>query len=141
VKRVWTFFYGSFINLTVLKQYQVFPEEIQKAKLEGFDIRIEPLATLAQDNTSTTYGIVCKVTHEELETLYNLDWVAKYNPEAVIVETEDGNQIPALTYISDPPDKSPAAQDYVLRIVEPAKDLGFPDWYIDMLKQFLVVNE
>jgi len=141
MKRVWTFFYGSFINLTVLKQYQVFPEEIQVAKLEGFDIRIEPLATLVKNESSSTYGIVGKVTHEELETLYTLDWVGRYDPEPVIVQTENGNQIPALTYISDQPDKSPAAQDYVLRIVQPAKDWGFPDWYIDKLLQFLVLNE
>jgi hypothetical protein len=30
----------------------------------------------------------------------------------------------------------PAAQDYVDRIVKPAKEFGFPEWYIKRLESF-----
>ena len=43
---VWTFFYGSFINLDVLKQAGYVPERFEVARLNGFDIHIQPLANL-----------------------------------------------------------------------------------------------
>jgi hypothetical protein len=43
---VWVFFYGSFINQDVLKQYGVALESFEVAMLSGYDIAIEPLATL-----------------------------------------------------------------------------------------------
>ena len=107
------------------------------ARLDGFDIRIEPLATLVRKESSCVYGIVCKITHGELECLYNLDWVGRYDPEAVVVEVDEGRQVPALTYISDPLQKSLPARDYVQRIIEPARQWGFPDWYIQRLLQFM----
>ena len=137
MKRVWTFFYGSFINLEVLEQYQVFPEDIHQGRLDGFDIDIAPLATLIRKDSSCVYGIAVKITHSELNTLYSLDWVERYDPEAVLVEIENGIRIPSITYISDPPQKSPPANDYVLRIIEPGKKWGFPDWYIQRLSKFL----
>src|SRR5262245_49544599 len=39
---VWTFFYGSFMNLDVLKQGGFVPERYEVARLSGFDIRIRP---------------------------------------------------------------------------------------------------
>jgi hypothetical protein len=46
-QQVWTFFYGSFINLHVLKNAGFVPERHEVARLSGFDIRIQPLANQA----------------------------------------------------------------------------------------------
>lgn len=40
--KVWTFFYGSYINFEVLKDVDVVPENWEVARLAGFDIRIQP---------------------------------------------------------------------------------------------------
>jgi hypothetical protein len=42
--QVWTFFYGSYINLNVLKEVDLIPEQYEVARLPGFDIHIGPLA-------------------------------------------------------------------------------------------------
>ncbi len=44
--KVWVFFYGSNINLDILKKVAIIPEQVEVAKLDGFDIRIRPLENL-----------------------------------------------------------------------------------------------
>src|SRR2546421_1674150 len=87
--RVWVFFYGSFINLDVLKQAGYVPERFEVARLSGFDIRIQPLANLVRSEQHCVYGIVAPATHEELHRLYSQGWVGTYLPEPVLVETTD----------------------------------------------------
>ena len=136
---VWTFFYGSYMNLEVLRAVDLVPERIEVAQLSGFDIRIRPLANLVRSDDSCVYGIVATATHAELAHLYEhardvLGGV--YLPEAVLAETRDGNRLPALTYIAQALEEAPAAADYVERIVAPAREYGFPAWYIERLESF-----
>ena len=133
---VWTFFYGSFMNLDVLKKSGFVPERYEVAKLNGFDIQIRPLATLVRSDQHCVYGILAPGTHEQLHRLYSQDWVGKYLPEAVLVETLDGKWRSALCYIAPASDPQPATNDYIDRIVGPAKQYGFPDWYITRLESF-----
>ncbi|MGD2108688.1 MAG: gamma-glutamylcyclotransferase [Phycisphaerae bacterium] len=136
---VWTFFYGSFINLDVLKEVDLVPAEVEAARLSGFDIRIQPLANLVRSDEHCVYGIVAKTTHAELARLYDYaqDHLGgKYLPEAVVVETRGGALRPALCYIAPELEPKLADKDYVDRIVGPAKHLGFPDWYVRRLESF-----
>jgi hypothetical protein len=133
---VWTFFYGSFMNLDVLKQGGFVPEQHEVAKLNGFGIRIRPLATLVRSEQHCVYGIVALGTHEQLRRLYAQDWVGTYLPEPVLVETLDGKWRAALCYIAPPSESRPATNDYIDRIVGLAKQHGFPDWYIARLECF-----
>jgi signal transduction histidine kinase len=57
-------------------------------------------------------------------------------PEPVLVERPDGTWRPALCYIAPSPDGGPAADDYIDRIVGPARGYGFPDWYVARLESF-----
>jgi len=133
---VLTFFYGSFINPDVLAQVGLVPAEVEVARLPGFDIRIEPLANLVRSERDCVYGIVTRPTHAELARLYSQDWVGTYLPEAVLVQTLDGRWQPALCYIAPSPRRSAAANDYIDRIAGPARELGFPAWYIERLESF-----
>jgi hypothetical protein len=133
---VWTFFYGSFMNLDVLKQGGYVPEQYEVAKLSGFDIRIQPLATLARSDQHCVYGIVALGTHEQLRRLYSQGWVGMYLPEPVLVETLDGKLRAAFCYIAPTSESRPATNDYIDRIVGPAKHYGFPAWYIARLESF-----
>jgi hypothetical protein len=130
------FFYGSFINLKVLAEVDLVPENVEVAQLSGFDIRIAPLATLVRSDRHSVYGILCTAGHDALERLYRRDWVAAYRPEAVDVETTNGRMAPALCYIAPPFTPLPATDEYIDRIVGPARELGFPDWYIERLESF-----
>jgi len=136
---VWTFFYGSYMNLTVLKEVDLIPEHYEVAKLHGFDIQIQSLANLVRSEPHCVYGIIATATHEELRRLYaHAEQVlgGLYLPEAVLVERRDGSWRPALCYIAPSLPSQPAARDYVDRIVGPAKEYGFPPWYIERLESF-----
>ena len=87
--RVWTFFYGSYMNHEVLKEVNLVPERWELARLSGFDIVIRPRANLIRSAERCVYGIVATATHRELERLYAhaRDVLGEvYLPEAVLVE-------------------------------------------------------
>ena len=137
--RVRAFFYGSYINPAVLAEVDWVPEDVQVACLPGFDIRIGPLANLVPSDEHSVYGTVVLASHEELDRLYAhardvLGGV--YLPQAVIVETRDRGFVPALCYIADDLGTAPPARDYVDRILGPARELGFPEWYVRKLESF-----
>ena len=48
MRRVRTFFYGSFMNPEVLAKAEVRPAEARIGRLDGWDIRIAPRATLSR---------------------------------------------------------------------------------------------
>lgn len=132
----WTFFYGSFMDLDVLKRADVAPRRFEVARLGGFDVEINPLANLVRSDRHCVYGIVAETSHEELGRLYSQGWVSSYLPVAVLVETLDGGWRTALCYVAPQPAAEPASEDYVERVVRAAKAHGFPGWYVDRLKEF-----
>jgi hypothetical protein len=139
---VWTFFYGSNMNLDVLRKVDYVPGEIHTARLHGFDIEIRPLANLVRAEPHCVYGILATGTHDELARLYG-DYVhdelgATYLPEAVLCERLDGALVPALCYIAPETEAAPATDAYLERILEPARQFGFPAWYLERLEAFRV---
>jgi len=137
--KAWTFFYGSYMNLDVLKEVNFVPELWEVARLHGFDIRIQPRANLARSEKHCVYGIIATATHQELDRLYAhaKDVLGEtYLPEAVLVETLDGKWKPAMCYICPSMIPRPAANDYIDCIIKPAKEFGFPEWYIERLESF-----
>jgi hypothetical protein len=137
--KVWTFFYGSYINFDVLREVDLVVEEWEVARLDGFDICIAPRANLVRSDQHCVYGIVATATHTELERLYAhaRDVLGEvYLPEAVLVQTAGGGWRPALCYVCLDMDPRPAEMAYIDRIVGPARTLGFPSWYVDRLESF-----
>jgi hypothetical protein len=137
--KVWVFFYGSYMNFRVLQEVHVTPEPWEVARLHGFDIRIQPRANLVPSEQHYVYGIVAKATHAELARLYAhaRDVLGEvYLPEAVLVQTRDGLWRPALCYLCPEMAPQPADYAYVERISGPAREFGFPEWYIARLESF-----
>lgn len=64
--KVVTFFYGSYMNPTVLREVDLIPDRVDVARLPGFDIEIHPLANLIASDQHTVYGILATATHAEL---------------------------------------------------------------------------
>jgi AIG2-like family len=137
-RQVAVFFYGSYMNRDVLKEAHLVSTEVEVARLDGFEILINPLANLVPAPQGVVYGILTHAAHPELERLYaHAEHVlgGVYLPEAVLVHVHTG-QVPALCYIA--PHMEPAAPDpaYVERIVAPAREYGFPEPYIAKLESF-----
>ncbi len=137
--KVWTFFYGSYINMNVLREVNYYPEKWEVARLPGFDICIRPRANLMRSEQHSVYGIAATGTHAELGRLYAhaKDVLGEtYLPEAVLVTTSEGKWLPALCYICPEMNPRAASNDYVDRIVGPASEYGFPGWYIERLESY-----
>ena len=133
------FFYGSYMNRAVLADVGLVPATWETASLAGFDIRIAPRANLVRAAGQVVFGVLATATHAELTRLYEhahsvLGEV--YLPEAVLVHTQAGIWQPALCYIAARMVERPPDPAYVERILEPARELGFPAWYLARLESF-----
>jgi len=128
------------MNASVLAEVDLRPETLEVARLDGFDITIAPLANLFESQDASVYGVLTQATHEELSRLYahaRAVLGGTYAPQAVFVQTTDGNWRPALCYIADWMEPRTAEPAYVNRILQPARELGFPTWYVRKLETFL----
>jgi hypothetical protein len=137
--KVWVFFYGSYMNRRVLAEVQLAPEELEPARVAGWDIQIRPRANLVRSETSVVHGVLARATHDELTRLYaHAQSVLGelYLPEAVLAETRAGVWRAALCYVC--PEMTPHQADaaYVDRIVDAACELGLPAGYVTRLESF-----
>ncbi len=139
-QNVVTFFYGSYINPRVLAEVDLTPQRFDIARLPGFDISIRPLANLVASDQCTVYGVLASATHAELDRLYRHAQEVlggHYLPHPVLAYTLAGDLVPALCYLAPDLTPSPAETEYINRILKPARELGFPEWYLSRIESFL----
>ena len=137
---VLVFFYGSYMNRAVLAEIGLSPALWEPASLSGFDIRIAPRGNLVRAPGHIVFGVLAAATHAELDRLYTHAQTVlgeTYLPEAVLVRTQTGAWHPTLCYIATDMKPAPPEAAYVARILEPARELAFPAWYIERLESFL----
>ena len=134
------FFYGSYINFNVLKEVDIDERVFEVVSIIGYELTISPLANLRTKKQAIAYGILTKLTHDELDRLYQDHAKGKlggeYLPEAVTVEKPHGIQTPTLCYISHNMEEGKADPAYVDRIIKPAREYGFPKWYLNHIESF-----
>jgi hypothetical protein len=132
-------FYGSYMNLEVLRDIGIAVSGCEVARLDGFDIAIAPLANLVRADHASVHGVLAYATPEDLDRLYAhaRDILGgTYRPESVSVQTRDGRARVVRCYIAPHMDMRPADRAYVERILQPARAWGFPAWYISRLEHF-----
>ncbi len=134
-EKVRVFFYGPFINREVLARVDYKPDRWEVARLDGFNLALNPLATLEPSDRHCVYGVLSTATHAELGKLYGEQWVRAYEPRAVLVVTLDGTFHTALCYIARSRTGEAPFQNYLDHIIGPARELGFPDWYVERLER------
>lgn len=135
-KRIPVFFYGSFMRREVMARGGFHPDQIEVARLNGFDISFCPHANISRSDQHSIYGILVRATHQELDRLYSMDGVGVFLPEAVLVETRLGTLQPAMCYIPPSLDDKPADREYVGRLAVAVREYGFPEWYVARLESF-----
>ena len=137
-RRIPVFFYGSFIRPDVMARGGLHPDRVEVARLDGFDIRIDPHASISRSPSHAICGIVVQATHDELGRLYAQGGVGVFLPEAVVVSTADHRLLPALCYISPAHGGQPPDLDYLARLVAAGRAHGFPAWYLDRLEALVI---
>jgi AIG2-like family len=133
-KRIAAFFYGSFIRREVMALGGLHPSSIEVVKLSGYDIAFDPHANIFRSDQHAVCGILVHPSHEELHKLYARDGVGVFLPEAVVVETSNSRLLPAMCYMPPMRGTEPPDLVYVERIIEAAKQHGFPAWYVNRLE-------
>jgi hypothetical protein len=139
VRRLWVFFYGSFMSPDVLARADVHPADPQTARLDGWELTIAPRATLIPAPGRSVHGVVARLTHAELDRLYAKDFFGfgAYLPEAVLVTIAPEDRLPAITYISWELEGGRPAPDYVEKILSVACERSFPEEYVRHVRSFL----
>ena len=63
------FFYGSFMDLEVLRTLSVVPKTFEPAELKNWSITFSPMATLVQRKGDTVYGTIAELSRDEVRML------------------------------------------------------------------------
>lgn len=137
LKRVATFFYGSFIRPDIMSLAGFEPSTIEVAKLSGYDICFDPHANVFRSGQQCVYGILVYPSHDQLEKLYRRDGVGTFLPEAVLVETRDNRFLPALCFMPPGRNQVPPDRQYIELIAAAARQHGFPAEYLSRLEALL----
>jgi hypothetical protein len=113
------------------------PSDVKLGFVDGYGLRIGKRATLVRRPDSRAYGAMMNIAPSEVTELYAEESVADYLPEPVIVEFMDGTQVEATCY-NLPGDKVIGAnKEYAELLLDVATELGFPDSYLDQIRQAL----
>lgn len=134
------FFYGLFMDETLLVEKGLRPTPVGKAVLPDFRIHIGERATLLPSPGSRAYGIVMRLTADEARALYADPSVREYEPVEVRVRLLDTDEIvdadcynlPARTALTG---ANPA---YARQLSDLVKALGFDSGYADEIAGFAV---
>ena len=125
------FFYGLFMDETVLTSSGVLPHHGRKAKLDGFALKIGNRATLVREPGGTAWGMVFTLSQAELDKLYGAPGLEQYQPEEIEVVLENRAIIPVRVYnLPHAPAPHERNPDYVERLKKVLTRLGFPAAYI-----------
>ena len=128
------FFYGLFMDESILRDQGLQPQRAERASVDGFALQIGQRATLVPSVGSSVYGMVFSLTLSELSRLYSEPGVQASRPHAVLARLPDGQCIPALCYSLPSPSQSEANPEYAAKLRAVAEKVRLPRAYIDSLR-------
>lgn len=129
------FFYGLFMDDNLLRDRGIAPLNPRPATVEGFELRIGKRATLVPAMHKCSYGMVMRLTHQELKGLYSGPGLEHYRPEAVTCTTRAGERVSALCYnLPDTPAPDEGNEEYAAQLRAVLARLGFPAEYVERVR-------
>jgi hypothetical protein len=131
MRRVDIFFYGLFMDESLLHSKAINPEGAEHAFVERFALRIGARATLVPSPQGTVHGRIFSLTLSEVERLYSEPSVEAYRPQAVLAHLARGGIIPALCYnLPQAPSPSERNPEYAGKLRALATKIGLPADYV-----------
>jgi hypothetical protein len=125
------FFYGLYMDETVLGNAGITPRSPRKACAHGYALKIGKRATLVQAPGSVAWGMVYALTPDDLAKLYGAPGLEVYRPEQIEVTLENRAIIPARVYnLPHAPAPDERNPDYAEKLKAAMTRLGFPAEYI-----------
>lgn len=131
------FFYGLFMDETLLAGKGIQPSLVAEGFVDGFRLYVGERATLLRDPNARVYGVMMEITAAEASALYAEQSVSDYLPEPVTVELPDGTRHGATCYNLPGATVSAANRGYANALLALATRLGFPESYLEQIRQAL----
>ena len=133
--RVSVFFYGLFMDESLLREKGLRPEGRRPARVENFRLVIGARATLVPCEGGEVHGLLFSLTRGEVDALYTEESVSAYRPEAVCAQLADGTAVPALCFnLPAPPAAGERNPPYASQLRALAARLGLPPDYVSSIR-------
>ncbi|MEM7048498.1 MAG: gamma-glutamylcyclotransferase family protein [Acidobacteriota bacterium] len=132
------FFYGLFMDRTLLAGQGLRPEVVGPAVLPEYRIHIGERATLLQSPGRRAFGVVMTLTGQEADDLYSEPSVREYVPVRVQVELLETNEVVAASCYNLPPELGLAGANpaYAIKLAQLVEVLGFDAAYVEEIAVF-----
>ena len=135
MRKINVFFYGLFMDETLLQAKGIALPNLRVASVSGFQLRIGTRATLVPAPSGRVFGLVASLSHKELERLYSEPSVQAYRPEAVLAYLTNGETLAALCFnLVEPPSSDEHNLDYASKLRALAERLNFPSDYVSSIQ-------
>lgn len=128
------FFYGLFMDVSLLASKGVRPAQATVGYVDGFRLLIGRRATLVPEETSRAYGVLMTMQAEDARALYSDGDVADYVSETVTVVLESGRLEAALCYNLPESELEESNTQYANSLLRLAGKLGLPAEYLEQIK-------
>jgi hypothetical protein len=129
--KVSVFFYGLFMDPQALEARGFRPTHVGQAYVDDFALQLGERATLVPAHGGRVYGMLMKLTHDEVDALYSEQSVAAYRPEPVVARSSDGSFEPALCFsLPVVQEKTNTNLEYALALKAVATRMGLPEQYV-----------
>ena len=134
-ERVEVFFYGLFMDESLLRAKGLSPRGGRVARVENFRLVIGARATLAPFAGGEVYGVLYSLARGEVDALYSEESVRAYRPEPVSARTADGRVVGALCFnLPAPAAHGERDPQYAAKLRVLAARLGLPPGYVSSVR-------
>lgn len=134
------FFYGLFMDESLLASKDVRPTESTVGYVDGFSLHIGKRATLIPEANSRAYGVLMKIDAEDAATLYSEPSVAEYVPEPVVVKLPGNIEVSAVCYNLPASKLTGTNPEYAAALLTVATKLGLPDSYLGHIRDAVTAS-
>src|SRR5260370_23222293 len=129
------FFYGSFMDLELLRTLGGVAKTFEAAELKDWRITFSPMATLVRSEGDSVYGTIAELSRDEARMLSSKGDLKRYYPVDITVSTKGKERVPVECYISKSGTRQKPSVEYLQRVIQAAKNLGFPPAYLVKLER------
>lgn len=133
------FFYGLFMDESLLASKGVHPTESTIGYVDGYGLHIGERATLRPEEGSRVYGVLMNMTSDDAAALYSEPSVADYVAESVVVNLPGDVQVSAICYNLPVKRLTGTNPEYASALLALATRLRFPDSYLGHIRNATAV--
>lgn len=130
------FFYGLFMDTSLLEKQGIGVRSCQPARLDGYALVIGQRPTLEKSATKQVHGMLMSLADNDLRRLYSEPSVAEYVRARVSVKPAHDRPAPAICYILPAARSRGRNPEYATALATLAEESGLPRGYISEIESW-----